>query len=341
MTRTLSGRLSAFGLSSALILGPAAPVLAQALPAPSSGQMVDALHTAFGDHHSRAVHAKGVMVEGVFEPAKAAAGLSDAPIFRTKSVPVLARFSDFTGIPDIPDNIGDANPRGFALKFKLADGTTMDVVTHSFNGFPTATAGEFRELLLAIPVSGPTAAKPTALDKFLATHPIAATFLTTQKPPPVSYATRSYFGVNAFSMAGPGGRRAIVRYRFVPVAGEASLSKAALAAAGPNYLSEELPKRLASGPVTFKWYAQVAEPSDNAADPSVAWPESRKLIELGTIRITRMAPDQTVEQTTMFAPLNIPKGIAPADPMLTVRDGAYSISFQHRQSSQFATKAVP
>ena len=73
---------------------------------------------------------------------------------------------DFTGIPD-------ANPRGFALKFTLPDGSSADVVTHSFNGFPTATAEEFRKLLLAIPVSGPGAAKPTALDTFLGAHPIA------------------------------------------------------------------------------------------------------------------------------------------------------------------------
>ena len=72
-------------------------------------------------------------------------------------MPVLVRFSNFTGIPNIPDNIGDANPRGFALKFTLPDGSTADVVTHSFNGFPAATTEEFRQLLLAISVGGASA----------------------------------------------------------------------------------------------------------------------------------------------------------------------------------------
>ena len=96
----------------------------------------------------------------------------------------------------------------------------MDIVTHSFNGFPTANADEFAELLRAIGASGPEAPKPTALDTFLGTHPVAKTFLTTQKPAPVSYATVPYFGVNAFSFTNAAGHRSNVRYRFVPLVGE-------------------------------------------------------------------------------------------------------------------------
>ena len=79
-------------------------------------QQMDAMHSAFGDHHSRAVHAKGTIVEGSFDPA--ARGLTAAALFSASTIPVTARFfSDFTGIPTILDNIGDANPRGFAVKF--------------------------------------------------------------------------------------------------------------------------------------------------------------------------------------------------------------------------------
>ena len=42
------------------------PLALAAEPAPQ--QMVDALYSAFGDHHSRAVHAKGIMAVGTFEP---------------------------------------------------------------------------------------------------------------------------------------------------------------------------------------------------------------------------------------------------------------------------------
>ena len=306
------------------------PVAAVSQPAPQ--QMIDAFHTAFGDHHSRAVHAKGIMAEGTFEPTPEAAGLSKASLFAHGALPVMVRFSDFTGIPDIPDNIGDANPRGFALKVKLPDGSTADVVTHSFNGFPTATTEEFRQLLTAIGTSGAGAAKPTALDQFLGSHPIATTFLTTQKPPPVSYATLSYFGVNAFEYTAGTGRKAFVRYRFVPRDGEAFVPAADLPGKGANYLQDELPQRLAKGPVVFDWYAQIAEAGDVIGDPSVAWPESRRLVKLGTLRIDRLtANPAAADKATMFRPLNVPDGIGPADPMLGVRQAAYPLSFAHRQ----------
>ena len=32
-------------------------------------------------------------------------------------MPVIVRFSDFTGLPDIPDTEVKANPRGFAVRF--------------------------------------------------------------------------------------------------------------------------------------------------------------------------------------------------------------------------------
>ena len=126
------------------------------------------------------------------------------------------RFSDFGGIPDIPDNIGEANPRGLAIKFRSGSDADLDVVTHSFNGFPTATADELGMLLRAIGSSGPGAAKPTALDKFLESHPIAKTFLTTQNPPPVSYATTAYFGVNSVAFVDRKKRTALCEISFRP-----------------------------------------------------------------------------------------------------------------------------
>jgi catalase len=79
------------------------------------------------------------------------------------------------------------------LKFHLPDGSETDLVTHSFNGFPTPTADEFRQFLIALGSSGPGVAAPTPADTYLATHPIAKSFLESQQPPPVSYATLSYF----------------------------------------------------------------------------------------------------------------------------------------------------
>ncbi|MGZ5930061.1 MAG: catalase, partial [Rhizomicrobium sp.] len=208
-------------------------------------------------------------------------------------------------------------------------GGDLDIVTHSFNGFPTKTSGEFRELLLAIAASGKDAAKPTALDKFLAAHPIAKTFLTSQNSPE-SFATSAYFGVNAFKYT-KAGTIGFVRYRLVPAAGEHYLDAAGLKAKGAQFLQQDIVERLAKGPVSFGWFAQVATKGDVIDDPSVAWPSSRKLIKLGTITLTKVVTDSAADQKLLFLPANMPDGIEAADPMLGIRNNAYPISFSHRQ----------
>ena len=324
----------AFGIAAASAAAAVMPVpmahADQAVETPAS--MVGALHTAFGARHVRAVHAKGVILQGTFTPTLLAREYSQAPVFMGGTVPVTARFSDFTGIPDISDTVGDANPRGFAIKFRIPSGEELDVVTHSFNGFPTRTSDEFAQLLRAIGTSGPEVAKPTPLDRFLASQPIAKTFLTTQKPPPVSYATLSYFGVNAFTFVDGKQQRRAVRYRFLPATGDQVLDAETLKTKGPNYLQTEIGSRLLSGPIKFDWYAQVGEAGDLTDDPSIAWPDSRKLVKLGTVTINRLdAEPAKTDKALLFIPGRLPAGIEIADPMITIRTGAYPISFSERQ----------
>src|SRR3954470_24393672 len=83
----------------------------------SPTDLVNAFHSAFGAHQARAVHAKGIILEGVFTPSGEETQLTTAFHLQSKPSKVVARFSNFTGIPDIPDNIPPANPRGLALKF--------------------------------------------------------------------------------------------------------------------------------------------------------------------------------------------------------------------------------
>ena len=66
------------------------------------------------------------------------------------------------------------------------------------------------------------------------------------------------------------------------------LTKEQLAAAGPNYLAEEIRKRVGDGPVRMKLRVQVAEPGDKIDDPSIAWPDTRKTVELGVLEIDKV-----------------------------------------------------
>jgi catalase len=294
-------------------------------------ELVRDFHAIFGEHHARAVHAKGVILDATFEPTVEARQLSTASVFAGK-LQATVRLSDTTGLPDIPDADPKASPHGLAVKFKLDDGSEMDLVTHSFNGFPAATAAEFDAFLKAVAASGPGAAKPTAIEKYLQAHPNAVPFVTQQKPPPESFATTAYFGVNAFALVDTSGKKTTVRYRIIPEAGEKYLDASTAASKGPNYLMEEIAARVAKAPVRFDWFAQIARPSDKTNDPSTPWPEDRQLVKLGTLTITGMAADQVgLSRSLLLLPSNVPAGVEPVDPMIDVRSAAYPISFGERQ----------
>jgi len=294
-------------------------------------QIVDAFNGVFGVHPgARSNHAKGVVVEGTFTPAASAASVSKAAHLQKTEVPVTVRFSNSTGIPTIPDNDAGAGPRGIALKFNLPDGSKTDIVGHSFNVFPVATAEEFKDFLFALGASKPGAPQPTAIEKFLSTHPAAKAFVTTPKPAPVSYGTLAYFGVNTFKFTNAGGVVTFGRYQLQPVAGEKFLAMERVSKMGPDYLVDEIGERVRRGPVKFKLLLQVAEPGDKIDDPSIAWPDSRKKVELGTIAITKTTTQSHTADTLLFLPGAVVPGIEAADPMIAVRSAAYPISFARR-----------
>lgn len=316
-----------------------ASVIAQEAPASQKSlaeQLVDAFNGVFGVHPGmRANHPKGVVLEGTFTPAASAASVSKAAHLQKKKapIPVTVRFSAGSGQPTVPDT--NQMPRGMAVKFSLPDGSKTDLVVLSFNGFPVATAEEFRDFLLAVAASGPDAPKPTAIEKFLAAHPAAKNFVESPKPQPVSYATLPYFGINAFKFTNAKGAVTFGRYQLRPVAGEHFLTQEQLATMGPDYLSTEIRERVRRGPAKFTLLLQVAEKDDKVDDPSIAWPDSRKQIELGTIIITKAVADShTAEKKLLFMPGALVPGIEAADPMIAARSASYVVSLSRRAQAQ-------
>jgi catalase len=225
-------------------------------------------------------------------------------------------------------------PRGMAVKFALPDGTKTDIVLLSYNGFPAATAEEFRDFLLAIAASGPDAPKPTAFDKFLSAHPAAKAFVEGPNPQSVSFATQSYFGINSFKFTNAAGAVTFGRYQVIPVGGSKVLTKDQLSKMGPDYLVDEIGERVRRGPAKLTLMLQVAESGDKIDDPSVAWPDTRKKVELGTITITKATKESHTADKMLFLPGAVVPGIEAADPMIAVRSAAYPISFARRFKSQ-------
>jgi catalase len=297
-------------------------------------QIVDTLNVLFGKHPGfRAAHAKGIVCEGDFTPAASAATLSKAPHLQGKLVKVTVRFSDNTGIPDIPDGVPDAGPRGMAVRFHLPEGGSTDIVTNAFNGFAVATGEDFLAFLKAVAASGKDAPKPTPVEKFLASHPKAMKVVTAPKPVPASFATEPYFGVHSFEFTNAEGKSRFGRYQLRPDAGARLLSPDEPAQKPPNFLIDELGERLASGPVKFHIFVQLAGEGDKVDDATEVWPDERPAVELGVLSITgKVADNDAAQRALAFDPLHLVDGIeASDDPLLQVRSAVYAISRRRRR----------
>ena len=297
--------------------------------------VLDALDATSGVHPGyRPAHAKGLMCSGTFTPSPEAAKLTRAPHANRPSTPVTVRFSDSTGLPNIPDNDpARSGPRGMAIRFHLGEHVHTDIVAHSTNGFPVRTGEEFVELMHAAAAFG--AGRPEAMGAFLATHPNAKKFIETPKPIPTSFTREAFYAVTAFKFTNAEGVSRHGRFRIRPEAGTEYLSNEQAAAKSANFLFDEIGPRLAKAPVKLGVFVQLAEPGDDVTDASVAWPDSRKEIRFGTITLTARVDEQEPERRKIiFDPLPRIDGIdSSGDPLTDVRADVYLMSGRRRRAA--------
>jgi catalase len=301
-----------------------------------SKDLLQQFDTIFGLHPGfRAAHARGTLLTGIFTPSSDAASFTRAPHIVRDATPVTARFSSSTGLPLIPDDDPNANPRGLALRFNLAEHVHTDIVSHSTDGFPSRTGQEFLEFLRAVAASNSQKSSPTPIEAFLASHPAALAFVQTPKPTPSSFATESYFSVTAYRFTNKDGVSRYGRYRIKPDAGNEYLDEATAKSKGPNYLFDELAERIARAPIGFQVQVQVANEDDIVDDSTIHWPEDRRLINLGKVTLTHPVVNDAREQKKIiFDPIPRVDGIEPsADPLLELRAAIYLLSGRRRRQA--------
>lgn len=297
-------------------------------------ELIDAIQDVTGRHEGkRAVHAKGTLCAGTFTATPAARERSTAPHLQGDQLRAHIRFSNGTGDPHAED--GAADGRGMAVKLYLPDGATTDMVMVSRRQFFVRTPEDFLAFMRARKPDPETGAPDMAkLGEFLGAHPEAGPAVAEQLAvkPPISYATVEYNSLHAFRLVVADGAGEWVRLRWSPDAGEATHSDEDAEALGPNYLQEEIVQRLEQGPVTFTLSAAFAQDGDPLDDPTAAWPEDRKRVDLGTLEITEPAFDrETGDDVLVFDPTRVPEEVELSeDPILHARSHAYAESVFRR-----------
>jgi catalase len=302
---------------------------------PLAENLLKAFDALFGLHPGfRPAHAKGLMCTGLFTPSPEAATLTRAPHANRPSTPITVRFSDSTGLPSIPDNDSEkSGPRGFAVRFHLAEHAHTDIVAHSTNGFPVRTGEEFLEFLHAAHAAG--AGNPGAMGAFLAGHPNAKRFVETPKPIPTSFAREAFFAVTAFRFTNAAGVSRHGRFRIRPEAGTEYLANEEAARKSANFLFDEIASRLAQAPVRLTVFVQMAEPGDNVADASIPWPDNRMELPFGTLTLSARVDDREPERRKIiFDPIPRVDGIdTSGDPLSEIRADLYLLSGRRRREA--------
>jgi catalase len=289
-------------------------------------EQVDGVHPGF-----RRNHAKGLGVSGFFESNGNGVRLSKAVVFRSGLVPVIGRFSLGGGQPfaaDAPDVV-----RGLGLEFALPNGELWRTAMINLPVFPFRTPEAFYERLVAStpdPKTGkPDPAKAKA---FLVGHPETVRALSVVKGRPASsgFYDSTFHSLNAFRFINAAGDSIPVRWLLAPM--QPFAASAASAKQDTNYLFDALIAQVHRQPLRWHLIVILGQPGDPTNDATIAWPDGREQVDVGTLTLDRVASEDASPATDInFDPLVLPAGIAPSDdPLLSARSVVYSQSFTRR-----------
>ena len=302
-----------------------------------STELVDALTDVHGEHEGfRAVHAKGVCVDGEFTASPEAATFCRAAHMQGDPIRTTVRFSNGSGKPDRHDGARDG--RGMATRFHLPDGGATDIVALTLPAFFVRNPDDFLEFT-RLQRPDPETGRPdfARIEQYVAEHPETQLAIGFQmfEMPPASFAQLRFFAIHAFKWIDSGGGERFVRYRWEPRAGVASITEEESRARSRTYLQEELRDRLQQEPIGFDLHVQIAEEEDDPTDPTTPWPDERRSLVAGHLRLTALIENQRDGcESLIFDPTRVTDGIECSDDkILLARPGAYSISYDRRTST--------
>ncbi len=286
-------------------------------------------------------HAKGVGVSGWFESNGNGVRLSKALVFRPGRVPVIGRVSLGGGQPYAADTL--AAVRGLGLQFSLPNGEFWRTAMIHLPVFPFSTPEAFYEQMLASqPDPSTHKPDPAKVGAFLARHPETVRAMTVIKSQPVSsgFDNTTFHGLNAFRFIDSADHSIPVRWLLTPL--QPFEAASASAADDKNYLFDALIAQIRREPLRWRLVIIVGQPGDPTHDATIAWPEQRENVDVGTLTLAEVESDDTSASTDLnFDPLVLPAGIAPSDdPLLSARSAVYSQSFTRRAGEARQPSAI-
>lgn len=293
----------------------------------------------------RRAHAKGVCVAGEFVSSGALADYSIAELLQQGVTPMLGRFSIGGGNPTAPDLTSPV--RSFAFSLDAGANQQWRSAMNTPPVMAVATPDAFFAQLNALAPNPHTGERDgEKIAAFFATHPETQAFRqwSASYQPSASFAQETFHSINAFYLVNADGKQQAVRWHLkANTEAMPGIEQPSSVADNPYAQSErandalglEIADRIRERPVVFDLVFTFADPSDDASDPTVAWPSSRRHVVAGQIVIERVVDSPSVCDAVNFDPLILPTGMRPSeDAILRARSAAYAESYRRRAREQ-------
>jgi catalase len=279
-------------------------------------------------------HAKGICFTGNFEANGEGTKLSTAQVFVRGQYPVIGRFN-IAG-PDPHAAYAAAPVRGLGIRIATPDGQEWRSAMIDAPIFAAPTPQAFYRFLMAS-----SSKDPNAMREYVGAHPEILPFIAWIKghPRTESWSEDRFNSLNSFLFSDASGAKRAVRWSFVPAAQVIGLTPEDLAHRASNFLEEDITHRVAASPQRWDLVITVANPDDPTADPTKAWPEDRRSVNVGTLTVRQIEPEADGPcRDINFDPTVLPTGIATSDdPFPAARSAAYAVSYDNRtaESAQY------
>jgi len=179
---------------------------------------------------------------------------------------------------------------------------------------------------------------------FAASHPatVRALGIIQSHAPSSGFDNTAFHSLNAFLFIDATGKSIPVRWTLAPVQPFAADSAAATAQTDKNYMFDTLIASILQHPVQWHLIITIGQPGDPTNDATVAWPDGREQVDVGTLTLDHIESEETSPARDInFDPLVLPSGMAPSDdPLLSARSAIYSQSFTRRAGEAKTPSAI-
>jgi len=280
-------------------------------------------------------HATGICITGEFTANGNGTELSKASLLKAGTYPVVGRLNLGGGDPHLADAM--AQVRGFGIRITGPDGQEWRSAMIDAPFFAAQTPALFYQFLTAAGSKDPNAVKA-----YLGAHPETLRFIGWVKghPRTESWTEDRFNSLNSFVFEDGNGGKHTVRWSLVPANTPVALTADELKNSNPEFLQQDIVKRVGAGPQKWELVVSVANPGDPTADPTQTWPADRRTVDVGTLTAEKVEDEADGPcREINYDPTVLPVGITTSDDGFpAARSAAYRVSFDRRTAEE---KAYP